>query len=102
MIWTLALIGLFTSTAQAEWRRYRITTHYGTPSVPVVREPVVVRDVFHPVVVSPAPVISYYSAPTVYFSPPATTARGTYYAPAPRTYFYSPPATYNRGVVILP
>ena len=117
-----ALVVALASQAEAGWGRYRVSTYYGTPSVPVVRETVVVRGAYRPVVVAPAPVLvapapvaayygapvtTYYSAPAVYVGPRGV-ARAAYYAPAPRTYYYAPaPATYYYqgyapGTVILP
>ena len=119
---TIALVAALASHAEAGWGRYRVSTYYGTPSVPVVRETVVVRGAYRPVVVAPAPVVvapapvtAYYSAPvTAYYSAPAPAVyvgprgvvRAAYYAP--RTYYYAPaPATYfyqgyAPGTVILP
>lgn len=117
---TLALVAALATQADAGWGRYRVSTYYGNPSVPVVQETVVVRG-YRPVVVAPAPlyvapapvtayygapapVTTYYSAPAVYVGPRGN-VRAAYYAPAP--YYYAPaPATYYyRGypsTVILP
>lgn len=121
-ICTFALVAALASQAEAGWGRYRVTTYYGTPSVPVVRETVVVHGAYRPVVVAPAPIVvapapvtayysapvtSYYSAPAVYVGPRGA-ARAAYYAPAPRALYYAPaPATYYYqgyapGTVILP
>ena len=51
---TLALVAALTTQAEAGWGRYRVSTYYGVPGVPVV-QPVVVRS-YRPVVVAPAPV----------------------------------------------
>lgn len=119
---TFALVAAFASQAEAGWGRYRVTTYYGTPSVPVVRETVVARGVYRPIIVAPAPIMvapapvtAYYSAPvTTYYGAPAVSVgprgvvRAAYYAPAPRTLYYAPaPATYYYqgyapGTVILP
>jgi hypothetical protein len=115
---TFVLMAALATHAEAGWGRYRVSTYYGTPSVPVVQETVVVsRPVIvaaAPVVVAPAPVTAYYSAPvTTYYGGPSLyvgprgVVRAAYYAPAPRTYYYAPaPATYYyRGypaTVILP
>ena len=123
---TVALVAAFALQAEAGWGRYRVTTYYGTPSVPVVEQAVVVsayRPVVvaaAPVVVAPAPVTAYYSAPvTTYYSAPVTTyysapavyvgprgvVRAAYYAPVPRAVYYAPaPVTYYYapGTVILP
>ena len=110
----LTFVAALTASAEAGWGRYRVMTHYGTPSAPVIRETVVVRGAFRPViiapaplVVAPAPVTAYYGAPAVYLPGPRAAARATYYAPAPATYYYAPaPATYyqgySAGTVILP
>jgi hypothetical protein len=115
------LVVALATQAEAGWGRYRVTTYYGTPSVPVVRETTVVRGAYRPVLVAPAPVVvaapvtayysppvtTYYSAPAVYVGPRGV-VRAAYYAPAPRTYYYAPaPATYYYqgyapGTVILP
>jgi hypothetical protein len=114
---TFVLTAALAAHAEAGWGRYRVTTFYGTPSVPVVQEAVVVSRpvvlVPAPVVVAPAPVTAYYSAPvTTYYSAPVTTyyssrpyyvgprgvVRAAYYAPPPRTYYYAPAP----GTVILP
>jgi hypothetical protein len=113
-ICTFVLLSALSIQAEAGWGRYRVTTYYGTPSVPVVRETVVARGVYRPVVVAPAPVVvapapvtAYYSAPAVYVGPRGV-VRAAYYAPAPRTVYYAPaPATYYYqgyapGTVILP
>jgi len=118
---TLALVAAVATQADAGWGRYRVSTYYGVPGVPVV-QPVVVRS-YRPVVVAPAPVFvapapatAYYNSPapvTAYYAPPAVyvgprgVVRAAYYAPAPATYYYAPaPATYYyRGypsTVILP
>jgi hypothetical protein len=102
-------------SADAGWGRYRVTTHYGTPSAPVIRETVVGHGAFRPIVVAPAPIVispapitAYYAAPAVYIPSPRAAARAAYYAPAPRTYYYAPARAthYHRGypsaVVILP
>src|SRR6478735_8661355 len=107
---TFALVTAFALQAEAGWGRYRVTTYYGTPSVPVVEQPVVVsayRPVVvgaAPVVVAPAPVTTYYSAPvTTYYRAPVTTyysapavavgprgvVRAAYYAPVPRAVYYA-------------
>jgi len=105
--------------AEAGWGRYRVTTYYGTPSVPVVEQPVVVsayRPVVvaaAPVVVAPAPVTAYYSAPvTTYYRAPVVSVgprgvvRAAYYAPVPRAVYYAPATYYYQGyapgTVILP
>jgi hypothetical protein len=111
---TFALVAALSSQAEAGWGRYRVTTYYGTPSVPVVRETVVVRGAYRPVVVAPAPVFvapapvtAYYNAPAVYVGPRGA-VRAAYYAPPPRALYYAPaPATYYYqgyapGTVILP
>ena len=111
---TFALVATLAYQAEAGWGRYRVTTYYGTPSVPVVRETVVVRGAYRPVVVAPAPVVvapapvtAYYSAPAVSVGPRGV-VRAAYYAPAPRAVYYAPaPATYYYqgyapGTVILP
>jgi hypothetical protein len=111
----LAIVFASAGSADAGWGRYRVTTHYGTPSAPVIRETVVVHGAFRPlvvapapIVVSPAPITAYYAAPAVYVPAPRAAARAVYYAPAPRTFYYAPaPATYyHRGypmnAVILP
>ena len=111
---------------EAGWGRYRVSTYYGTPSVPVVRETVVVRGAYRPVlvapaplvvapapivvgpnVVGPAPVTAYYSAPAVYVPRTRAAVRASYYAPVPATYYYAPAPTYYYqgyapGTVILP
>ena len=115
-----AMITAITVPVEAGWGRYRVTTYYGTPSVPVVRETVVVRSAYRPVVapapivVAPSPVTAYYAAPvtTYYGSPslyvgPRGVVRAAYYAPAPGPYFAPAPATYYQGyyapgTVILP
>ena len=118
---TFALVAALSYQAEAGWGRYRVTTYYGTPSVPVVEQPVVVsayRPVVvapAPIVVAPAPVTAYYSAPvTTYYSAPAVAVgprgfvRAAYYAPAPRAVYYAPAPTtyfyrgYAPGTVILP
>ena len=117
-----ALVLAVANQAEAGWGRYRVTTYYGTPSVPVVRETAVIRGAYRPVLVAPAPVVVAPAPVTAYYSPPVTTyysapavyvgprgvVRAAYYAPAPRTYYYAPaPATYYYqgyapGTVILP
>lgn len=118
-----ALVAASASPAEAGWGRYRVSTYYGTASVPVVRETVVVRGAYRPVLVAPAPVTAYYAAPVVVASAPVTAyysapgmnilsprraIRTTYYAPAPAVHYYAPaPATYyydgySSGTVILP
>ena len=118
---TFTLVAAFALQAEAGWGRYRVTTYYGTPSVPVVEEAVVVRAyrpvvvAAAPIVVAPAPVTAYYSAPvTTYYSAPAVyvgprgVVRAAYYAPAPRAVYYAPAPTtyyyqgYAPGTVILP
>lgn len=112
---TLALVVALAAQAEAGWGRYRVTTYYGNPSVPVVRETVVVRGAHRPllvapapVLVSPAPITAYYGAPTIIAPAPRGAVRATYYAPAPAAYYYAPaPATYYYqgylpGTVILP
>jgi hypothetical protein len=100
---TFVLLAALATHAEAGWGRYRVSTFYGTPSVPVVQETVVVRGAYRPVVVVPAPVTAYYSAPvTTYYSGPSLyvgprgVVRAAYYAPAPRVYYYAP------APVILP
>ncbi|MFN0019381.1 MAG: hypothetical protein ACKVP0_14040 [Pirellulaceae bacterium] len=129
---SLALVAALATQADAGWGRYRVSTYYGVPGVPVVQETVVVRG-YRPVVmapapvvisqapvtayysspapvtsyhVSPAPVTTYYSAPAVYVGPRGN-VRAAYYAPAPATYYYGPTTAtyYDRGfprTVILP
>ena len=116
----LAIVTGLAARSEAGWGRYRVTTHYGTPSAPVIRETIVVRGAFRPVVIAPAPVVMvpaivapapvtvYYGAPAMYVPVPRAAVRAAYYAPAPRSYFYAPaPATYyyegiSPGTVILP
>ena len=112
-------IAALTDSDEAGWGRYRVTTHYGTPSAPVIQETVMLRGAFRPIViasapvvvspaiVAPAPVTAYYAAPAVYVPAPRAAVRAAYYAPAPRTYYYAPaPTTYYYrgypGTVILP
>ena len=118
-----ALVAAFASPAEAGWGRYRVSTYYGTASVPVVRETVVIRGAYRPVlvvpspvtayyaspvVVAPAPVTAYYSAPGMNILSPRRAIRTTYYAPAAAVQYYAPaPATYYyggypSGTVILP
>jgi hypothetical protein len=111
---SFALVAALAAQAEAGWGRYRVTTYYGNPSVPVVRETMVVRGYRPlvvapaPVFVSPAPVTAYYGAPAVFAPVPRGAIRATYYAPAPAAYYYAPaPATYYYqgyapGTVILP
>lgn len=115
---TFVLLAALATHAEAGWGRYRVSTFYGTPSVPVVQETVVVRRPVvlapAPVVVAPAPVTAYYSAPvTTYYGGPGLyvgprgVVRAAYYAPAPRVYYAPAPATYYYqgyapGTVILP
>jgi hypothetical protein len=107
-----ALMVALANQAEAGWGRYRVSTYYGTPTVPVVRETVVVRRPViwtpAPVVVSPVPVTAYYAAPAVYFPAPRGAVRTTYFAPVPGTYYQAPaPTTYfyqghTPGTIILP
>ena len=110
----LCALSLLTLTAQVQagWGRYRITTYYGTPSVPAYygAETLVVRSVRRPVVVAPAvvapaPVVGVYSTPALYVPAlPVQPPVRAYYAPGPGTIIYGPaPATYYYpGTVILP
>ena len=119
----VALAAALASPVEAGWGRYRVSTYYGTASVPVVRETVVIRGAYRPVLVAPAPVTAYYGAPivvapapvTAYYSAPGMNIlsprraiRTTYYAPLPAVQYYAPaPATYYyggypSGTVILP
>ena len=113
----LSFVAPLASQAEAGWGRYRVSTYYGTPSVPVVRETMVVRSFHRPVVVASAPAVvssvpvtayygtpvtSYYGAPvTAYYSAPVTTYYGApaVYIPAPRravraTYYAPAPGAY--------
>lgn len=110
---TLALVVALAAQAEAGWGRYRVTTYYGNPSVPVVRETVVVRGAHRPLLVAPAPILvgpapitAYYGAPAIIAPAPRGAVRATYYAPAPAAYYYAPAPYYYQGylpgTVILP
>ena len=124
----VAMVVFAAGSAEAGWGRYRVSTYYGTPSVPVVQETVVERGVYRPVLVAPAPLVVApavvaqpafsYSGPaivsqgpvTAYYAPPAVYApapravRATYFAPAPVYVAPVPGVYYDRGFprVILP
>src|SRR6187399_270312 len=86
---TLTLVAALATQADAGWGRYRVSTYYGVPGVPVV-EPAVV---YRPVVVVPAPVVVSQAPVTAYYSSPAPVT-SYYSSPAPVTTYYSAPAVY--------